>query len=26
MFDRAARGLGKVLFGGPFARKFYGLG
>lgn len=26
MFDRAARGAGKVLFGGPFTRKFYGLG
>ncbi len=25
MFDRVARGAGKVLFGGPFARKFYGL-
>jgi hypothetical protein len=24
--DRAVRGLGKVLFGGPFAKQFYGLG
>jgi hypothetical protein len=24
-FDRLMRGLGKVFFGGPFARKFYGL-
>jgi hypothetical protein len=24
--DRAARGLGKVLFGGPFKKQFYGLG
>ncbi len=23
-FDRAARGLGKVLFGGPFKQRFYG--
>jgi glycosyltransferase involved in cell wall biosynthesis len=26
MLDRAIRGLGKVLFGGPFAMKFYGRG
>jgi hypothetical protein len=25
MLDRAVRGAGKVLFGGPFAKKFYGL-
>jgi len=25
MLDRAMRGAGKVLFGGPFAKKFYGL-
>jgi succinoglycan biosynthesis protein ExoM len=26
MLDRAVRGAGKVLFGGPFAKKFYGRG